>query len=153
LLVAVIANVAANYIYDWLRPKMFGRWPTVFRFIYPVFVLGTLITCSLIIPMKPRARFIVIGSCALAFGTVLLDVIGITKPIASGKFLFAQMLTTVSLCSLMFLESGFSTAWESKDVTWFAGQIFAAIMASIAIGAIINFIAIRRHVRQRQGLR
>ncbi|WP_145963663.1 hypothetical protein [Bradyrhizobium algeriense] len=153
ILVAVIANVAANYIYDWLRSHLSGQWLRILRFTYSTVLLGALIACSLVMPMKPQARFTIISGSALAFGFTLLEEVGFTKEALSGKFLFMQAMTVASLSSLVFLEPNFRNAWESKDTVWFASQIFAVIWLSIGISGIISLISMRQQIRKRRGLK
>jgi hypothetical protein len=153
ILVAVLANIFANYAYDWLRPKMAGRWSTFFRFAVSYFILGILVLCSLLIPMRAEPRFIVISGCFLGFVSSLLEIVGFTKPAMPGRMFFAQLASLFSISLFIFFEPEFWLAWQSKDIVWFASQIFATIMLAFAVSFIFSFIFIRQHLRRQQGLK
>ncbi len=147
ILVAVIANVAANFIYDAIKPVVAGRWLKIAEFTYATLMLSTLIACSFLIPMPSQARVTVVSACVLGFGSSLLDLIGFTVGLSS-KYFFLQLITTVSVLSLIFFDPEFSLAWKSTDVTWFAKQVFAALFMSIGISGLFAFIFMRERVRK-----
>ena len=153
ILVAVIANVTSNYLYDWLRPRTAGRWLDILKNTYMTSIVAALLFSSLFIPMKPQSHFTIISACLFGFGGILLEVFGFTKDGLPGKAVFMQMITVASLSCLIFLEPNFSNAWMSKDTSWFASEIFTVVNLSLGFSLIIVLAFLRKNIRKRQRLR
>jgi hypothetical protein len=153
ILVAVIANVAANYIYEALRVHFAGLWPQIFDAITMTFMMGLLMWCSWVLPVPPQLRILIFTSCILGFGGALLVAFGfIREPLRGGSSLM-QLSTMAALSMLIFREPNFSHAWEMKDTTWFASQIFTMLIISFFITGMVGLVLIRRHVKKRQRMK
>jgi len=153
ILVAVIANVGASYLYEWLRPAMAGRWLFAAKLTHQCVYLVGMFWCAWNFPVSPAFRFMVITATLGGLVICFLEIIGFIQEPLSGKKLLMQMLTMYIFVGAIYWEPGFDTAWQTKNIQWFASQVGASLFIGLTLSTISNLIFFRQHIRSKRGLR
>ncbi len=147
IVVAIIANILANYIYDALKAKVAGNWQFVLTVSVWIVFVSLYIASIFTLPMELER------AVPYALGIALASVVGFYEIYQIPGYAFAQIVTVVIVFSLTFHESGFPKAWADRDFIWFGQQYFYCFTVSIVIQILIHMILYRRYLRKRRGLR
>ena len=146
IIVAIIANVIANYIYDALKEKMAGHWGLVSIWFLYISFSALLIASIFALPI-PSDKAV-----QLAAGFALAKAFGIYEVYKIPAYGFAESITTALVFCVTFFEPEFPRALADRDLNWFGQQFFYCTLMSVFIQVVVHGLFFRRHLRKHRGL-
>jgi hypothetical protein len=146
IIVAVIANVIANYIYDVLKAKVTGYWGSVLLWSLHISWSALFVASLFALPIRTDK------AVAVALGFTIAAVFGLYEIYRMPAYGFAQMVTVASVFSLTFFEPEFPRALADRDLIWFGRQYFSCVLMSAFVQVLLAGIFYRRYARKHRGL-
>jgi hypothetical protein len=146
VIVAIIANVVASFIYEFLKSKMKGRWGSVVMWSFYVISHALFIASFFTLPIRwDRAIY-------LAIGITLATVASLYEVYRVPGYGFGQNITVASVFALTFFDPEFPRALADRDLIWLGQQFFLCFGISLVVQALLTGIFYRRYFRKRRGL-
>lgn len=148
IVVAIIANVIASYLYEFFKARMSGKW-------LPFAVVGLSIVSNLLLLLSLSE-----GSLGPYNNTifVLAIILGVTfgtystyKEPEGGLPHLVTLAIIVSM--IMLFDNEFPLAWSRWDTRWLLQQYFVAYICAIMISIPFTVVVQWRLLKRRQRLR
>lgn len=141
--VAIVGNVIANYIYDYLKIAMAGRWFVTITLVL-MFSINALLTVSMLV--VPTANRHVL---AAAVGIVTLFSVweAYKKPVVAFSFIISFMC----VCPLIILEPEFRRAWVQADWVWLGRAYASYAIVAAAVSTVLSGFVFMRLRKRRSG--
>jgi hypothetical protein len=144
VVVAIIANVGANYLYDFLKPRMVGRWPAA--------LLLSIVAAHCVL----FALSILTFDFSLKYALSLFMLIATPLVVYDGYIIpgsgLSLIMSVLAVFSITMFDPQLPRALKQHDHIWFGQQYALASLMASMIYIIAWTILWRRQVRRRRKL-
>jgi len=134
ILVAILANIVANFLYDWLKVWIVGRWASALIWALQILIYALFIISTYNLPIIKETTAFQLQAMAW-----LAALGGLWEARHLRGYGLTLVFTTLATSSLMIFEAGFSRAVTTGDLRWFAYQYFFAVVVAFGICAMVSF--------------